>query len=90
MDLKQAREHLQPANFDRYRELGGKLPERSYRCAAAHFLWFTFDIYVLGDPVRYESRGAAWDAFDAWLQKRYPGASTACIFQSLDDVNAYT
>lgn len=88
--IEKAREHLKAENFARYRELGGQLPKRSYNAAAARFVWHTFDIYIGGDPLRHESRQEAWHAFDAWLQKRYPGESPHRIFRSLDDVDAYT
>jgi hypothetical protein len=92
MKYREALSHVkgEPLFYARYRELGGKLSQARYHHVAAHFVVHTFDIYICGDCTRYQSRGAAWAAFERWLREKYPGESAGRIFRSQDDVHAYT
>lgn len=92
MKYREALKHVkgEPLFYERYRELGGKLSRAQYHHVAAHFVAHTFDIYILGDCTRYACRGEAWHAFAKWLRETYPRESADRIFQSQDDVHAYT
>ena len=93
MNLKEAREHVRgdlAAFYAEYKRLGGRLNKRDYERAAAHFLVYTFEIFVVGNPTKYPSRGAAINAYAGWLRHHDPAETVGRIFESQDNVHAYT
>lgn len=100
MTLKEARAMVkrEPQFWDYFRYTGAqrrlKWSKAKYETAAARFLLYTFDAYVLGSGDY--SRGQAWEQFEIWAYKHHDASMheatmiSHAVFKSIDSVHAYT
>ena len=74
--------------YKEYKKLGGKKSRREYDKNIDVFQEHTWDIFIHGDPSRYNSREEALEAVKEDL--KIDNKELNLIFQSIDNVTAYT
>ena len=74
--------------YREYKRLGGKKTRAKYKTLLNKFYDHTMDIFVHGDPSRYKSRNLALNGFRK--AAKIDNKEVDRIFQSVDNVHAYT
>ena len=74
--------------FKEYKKLGGKLSRKEYVKASDVFIDLTLDIFAYGETRRYKTREAALNAVQK--EANLTTKELNLIFQSIDNVTAYT
>tara|TARA_R110002051_G_scaffold248427_1_gene307974 strand:+ start:312 stop:851 length:540 start_codon:yes stop_codon:yes gene_type:complete len=74
--------------YKEYKKLGGKKSRREYDKNIDVFQEHTWDIFIHGDPSKYNSREEALEAVKEDL--KIDNKELNLIFQSIDNVTAYT
>ena len=74
--------------FKEYKRLGGKKTRKQYEKNVDIFVYHTHDIFIHGDPSKYNSREEALEAVKEDL--KIDNKELNLIFQSIDNVTAYT
>ena len=92
MSYKEAREFIveEPQFYKEYKRLGGKLSKGDYTKVASMFVWFTEEAYVDGFWLFHGDRKNSWAMFARWLSQHCPDEKADTIYQSIDNVHAYT
>jgi len=81
---------MEPVYYEEYKRLGGKLSKEDYVIVSSMFFWYTYEA-AMGDSWLYHGkRDSSFNKFRVWLKHMCPGEKANTIYQSIDNVHAYT